>query len=86
MNRNNWNQPTTDSEAYRRAGGRRAYNARRKAAASRRRWAVYDDVFVRSRRLTVEELAEKYAVSERTIRADIQHLNRLRALWQRLWG
>lgn len=86
MNRTDWSRPTTTQEAHRRAGGRRRYNARRKAAASRRRWAVYNDYFVRSRRLTVEEMAERYAVSTRTIRSDLQHLKRLRSLWHRWCG
>lgn len=69
MNRTQWGQPVTPGEAARRAGGRRAYNARRWLAAIVRRRAVF---LAYDQGASIEDLAQQHGVSCRTIQRDLQ--------------
>lgn len=70
-----WARPVPDEVAYRRAGGRRAYNARRQALAGLRRQAVVELLAESGRSLfardTVRWLAGELGVSTRTIQRDL---------------
>ena len=77
MSNKDWNKPTTSDEAYRRASGRRHYNAVRKLRASFRRTQVVRllrvygllDWGVQSR------IAEQLGVSRATICRDIKAIS-----------
>ena len=69
MNHSDWNRPTTAGEVHRRAGGRRAYNARRRLASFFRRRAVFTAYDAGA---TVAELAAAHSVTVRTIYRDLQ--------------
>jgi len=70
-----WSLPVSDEEAYRRAGGRRAYNAWRKTLVALRRQRLVEllqrsgrSVFARG---TVRWLAGELGVSRRTVYRDL---------------
>lgn len=73
-----WSAPTTPEAAARRAGGRRHYNAWRKALAFRRlHLEVASRLFAQGslfRRGIQAELARELGVSRSTICRDIDHL------------
>ena len=73
----NWSQLTSNSEAARRAGGRRQYNFHRHLLAGHRQRIVLDklsreeDIFKRGLR---SRIAKELGVSRSTISRDIRHL------------
>jgi hypothetical protein len=75
-----WSVPTTREAAARRAGGRRAYNCRRRLAQTVRRAEVMRRVACKGgffRRGIQAEVARELGVSRSTICRDIDYLLRL---------
>jgi hypothetical protein len=75
-----WNAETSDSEAARRAGGRRRYNQMRQAKAARRLGRIID-IMARNRWHSRQwgiraKIARELGVSRATICRDLQHLER----------
>jgi hypothetical protein len=75
-----WTAKTSDSEAARRAGGRRWYNHMRQAQATRRFGRIID-IMARNRWAGHEwgiraKIARELGVSRATIARDLQHLRR----------
>ena len=69
MNRLEWMLPTTDSEANRRAGGRRRYNAQRQMIALNRRLEMVELI---QADLNNAEIARRFGVHRSTIGRDIK--------------
>jgi hypothetical protein len=78
-----WHENTDNLTAFRRAGGRRAYNRRRKKLAEERRLLVKETFTHRWG--DVSRLALAFGVSVRTIRADLRACGVARG-WQRIGG
>lgn len=64
-----WRVPTTDSEAHRRAGGRRRYNAERQRQAKQRLEKVLN---LRADGLTQAEIARRLGVHRSTVSRDLK--------------
>ncbi len=73
-----WSLPVSDEEAYRRASGRRAYNARRKTLVALRRKRLVELLAESGCSLlargTVRWLAAELKVSRRTVSRDLAAL------------
>jgi DNA-binding transcriptional ArsR family regulator len=73
MRRSDWAQPIDTATAYKRAAGRRAFNARRRAAVMVRRRRIID-LLRENDALSRDELARLLGVSIRTISGDLRAL------------
>lgn len=71
MDKRAWSAPVSDSEAYKRAGGRRRYNAVRRLRAILRRQQVAE---LLASGYSQAEIAERLGVSQSTISRDVLHL------------
>lgn len=72
-NKIDWSKPTTNSEAYRRTGGRRHYNSWRKMLAVARRLRLLR-LWVENPYLSKADLARRLGVHRSTVTRDIQAL------------
>lgn len=85
MNRAAWNQQTSPEQAYKRASGRRAYNASRFYAAATRRHTLakmlggYAPI-----RGELASVAQRLGVSKATASRDVAQLRRLGLLQERM--
>lgn len=80
----NWSKPTTDSEAWARAGGRRRYNAHRKFVANQRRrdlleaflrrWEAVPGLKRNLPRGFGKEMAVRFGVSQAQICRDLKQI------------
>jgi hypothetical protein len=85
LNRSAWNQPITPEAAYRRAGGRRAYNTRREIAAMKRREGLARMLggYAPTRGELASE-ARRLGVSVATASRDVAQLRRMGVLQERM--
>lgn len=78
MNADSWTATVSRSEMSKRAGGRRAYNARRQSAAKARQAKIHEAIaemnFNWADWRARAELARQFGVSRATITRDIQHI------------
>jgi hypothetical protein len=75
MNRDWWSRPVPDEVAYRRAGGRRRYNAQRREAALLRRQRLLEALLAERRSIydrgTAAWWSARAGVSRRTAQRDL---------------
>ena len=81
MNRATWSKPTSPEEAYRRAGGRAKYNAKRFDAAFERRQQLLLMLRHKApRRGDLVHLARSLGVSKATVCRDVALLRSIKSL------
>ena len=79
MAKTDWSSPVSNSDAYRRAGGRRAHNFLRQVMATYRRTRLVKiAVELEFKRGWQSEAANRLEVNRSTISRDVKELNRLR--------
>jgi hypothetical protein len=85
MNRAAWQQPISTEAAYRRAGGRRAYNMQREIAAFKRRQGLARMLGgYAPTRGELASIAHRLGVSKATASRDVAQLRRAGVLQERM--